>query len=126
VLPGTQNRSPLRSAYDHTLIVNRLAPDHALEWDIYWCFILDPALDPDPRSERDLIVAAHETFKPADLFDMEDIPGREILEEKLGVRTLPDLRKYRHKDGSLPRLLIVPAHLAVAATAAIPVGPTAP
>lgn len=125
VLPGVQNRSALRSAYDHNLVVNRLATERAREWDIFWCFVMDPALDADLRGEHDLIVAAHETFRPADLFDMEDIPGRETLAEKLGVRTLADLRKYRHKDGTLPRLLIVPAHLAVSATAEIPSSPAA-
>jgi len=29
---------------------------------------------------------------------------------------MADLKRFRHKDGSLPRLLILPAHLAVTAT----------
>jgi hypothetical protein len=41
------------------------------------------------------------------------------LAERLSIKSMADLRRYRRADGSLPRLLIVPARLAVRATAAV-------
>src|SRR5437870_2575431 len=109
LIPGGQYHSPVSPEYDHTLIVNALTHDSPREWDIYWCLVLDPKLSEDFRSEKDLIVAAHQTFKPADLFDLEDVPARNVLAEEFGARTLADMRRYRHKDGTMPRLLILPA-----------------
>ncbi|HEV2962078.1 MAG TPA: hypothetical protein VG649_09665 [Candidatus Angelobacter sp.] len=120
VVPGKQYRSPTSPEYDHTLIVNGLTHDNPREWDIFWCLVLDPKLREDFQSEKDLIVAAHETFKPADLFDLEDVPARSVLTEEFGARTLADLRRYRHKDGSMPRLLILPARFAIRATVEMP------
>ncbi|HEV2989667.1 MAG TPA: hypothetical protein VG759_14585 [Candidatus Angelobacter sp.] len=120
VIPGTQYRSPASPEYDHTLIVNGLTHDNPREWDIFWCLVLDPKLSEDLHSEKDLIAAAQDTFKPADLFDLEDVPARSVLAEELGARTLADLRRYRHKDGRMPRLLILPARFAIRATAEMP------
>lgn len=117
VVPGKQHQSPAGPEFDHNLVVNALAADKPREWDIYWCFRIDPSLSADLRGEHELIVAAQQFFKPADLFDMEDIPSRVALAEKAGVRTLTDLKRFRRKDGALPRMLIVPARLAVSATA---------
>ena len=117
VVPGRQYRSPGHAAYDHSLIVNTLTEDKPREWDIYWCFVLDPAFQGDLRSEHDLLVAAQQSFRPADLFDLEDVFGHEAMAEKIGVRSLSDLRRYRHQDGSLPRVLMAPARLALRATA---------
>lgn len=126
VLPGKQNHLPNDRSYDNNLVVNSLTHEHAQEWDIFWCFILDPKLGDDLRSEREIIVAAHETFKPRDLFDWSDIPSNKALTEKLRLHALSDMRKFRHKDGSLPRLLILSAHLAVSASArAVPEPSTA-
>jgi len=118
LIPGRQYRSPAHPEYDHTLLVNTLTEDKPREWDIYWCFVLDVSVPADIRSEHDLLVAAQESFRPRDLFDVEDIPGHEVMAEKLNVKDLSDLRKYRHKDRSLPRVLIVPARVALRATAA--------
>jgi len=120
VLPGRQYRSAGYPEYDHNLVVNALAIEKARGWEIYWCFILDPRLTDDLRSEHDLLAAAQQSFKPADLFDVEDIPAHEALAERAGVQEMADLKRFRHKDGSLPRLLILPAHLAVTATAQHP------
>lgn len=117
VIPGKQHQLAGGPEYDHDLVVNALTGDKVREWDIYWCFRLDPTLNDDLHGEHDLIVAAQQFFKPADLFDIEDVPGRAVLAEKAGVHTLEDLNRFRRKDGSLPRLLIIPARLAVSATA---------
>jgi len=116
LIPGKQYRSPVSPEYDHTLIVNALTHDNPREWDIFWCLALDPKLREDFHNEKDLILAAQQTFKPADLFDLEDIPARNVLADGFGVRTLADMRRYRHKDGSMPRLLILPARFAIRAT----------
>jgi hypothetical protein len=117
VIPGKQHQSPSGAEYDHNLVVNTITGDKIREWDIYWCFRIDPSLNDDLWSEHDLIVAAQQFFKPADLFDMEDIPGRAALAEKAGLHTLADLKHFRRRDGSLPRLLIIPARQAISATA---------
>jgi len=116
VLPGRQYRSPGSPEYDHNLVVNALTHDRAREWDIFLCFVLDPSLGDDFRNEHDLLAAAQQSFTPADLFDVEDIPGHEVLLEKTEIQSLSDLRYYRRKGRSLPRLVILPAHLAVSAT----------
>lgn len=120
VVPGKQYRTPTHAAYDHSLIVNTLTDDKPREWDIYWCFVLDPSFQGDLRSEHDLLVAAQQSFRPADLFDLEDVSGHEAMSETIGARSLSDLKRYRHPDKSLPRVLMVPARLAVRATATLP------
>ena len=118
VAPGRQYRAPGKPEYDHNLVVNKYTVDgKPRDWDIFWCFILDPALRPDLRSERELLLAKHQTFRPAALFEFKDIPSHALMAERLSIKSMADLRRFRRKDGSLPRLLIVPARLAVRATA---------
>ena len=120
VAPGMQYRAPGKSDYDHTLIVNKYTVDgKPRDWDIFWCFILDPTLRPDLRSERELLLGKHQTFRPATLFEFKDIPSHALMAERLSIKSMADLRRYRRADGLLPRLLIVPARLAVRATAAV-------
>jgi hypothetical protein len=125
VLPGGQYRSPDHPEYNHTLVVNKYPVDgKPREWDIFWCLVLDPTLHADLRGERDLLVAAHQRFKMDSDFQIRQIPAYTIMAEKLSVTTTQGLERFRHHDGSLPRLLIVPAHLALRATAMRePVGP---
>ena len=78
-----------------------------------------PLCAPDLRSERELLMAKHQTFRPATLFEFKDIPSHALMAERLSVKSMADLKRFRRKDGSLPRLLIVPARLAVRATAEI-------
>jgi hypothetical protein len=127
VVPGSQYRSP-RPEYDHNLVVNKYMVDgKARDWDIFWCFVLDPSLRDDLRGERELLVAKHETFRPADLFDIKDVPAHALMAERFSVKSMADLKRFRRKDGSLPRLLILPARLAVRATAMLQaMGPPPP
>ena len=117
VFPGKQYRSRLHSRYNHTLVINKYTLDGKPKgWDVFLCLVLDPSLHDDLRSEQELLVAAHERFEPGNDFKFRQIPSHAILEDKLRVTDLHGLRHFRHRDGSLPRLLIVPAHLAVRAT----------
>lgn len=121
VVPGGQYHSAARPEYDHNRVVNKYTVDGKVrEWDIFYCFVIDPALNSDLRSETDLLMAAHQTFFPTDLFDIGDVPASSLLSEKLGITTLKDLRRYRRKSGGLPRVIIVPARIAVKATAEQP------
>jgi hypothetical protein len=128
VLPGGQYRSPEHPEYNHTLVVNKYTVDgKPREWDIFWCLVLDPGLRVDLRSERELLVAAHQRFHTDGNFQIRQVPAYAVMAEKLSVTTAEGLERFRHKDGSLPRLLIVPAHLALRATATRePAGPPAP
>jgi hypothetical protein len=117
VFPGKQYRSRLHSRYNHTLVINKYTLDGKPRgWDVFLCLVLDPSLHDDLRSEQELLVAAHERFQPGNDFKFRRIPSHAVLEDKLRVTSLHGLRHFRHRDGSLPRLLIVPAHLAVRAT----------
>jgi hypothetical protein len=120
VAPGVQYRTPGKAEYDHNLVINKYTVDgKPRDWDIFWCFILDPTLRPDLRSERELLLAKHQTFRPATLFEFRDIPSHSLIAERLSIKSTAELRRFRGKDGSLPRLLILPARLVVRATAAL-------
>ena len=117
VFPGGQYRSLRQRQYDHTLVINKYPVDgKPREWDVFWCLVLDPALHNDLRSERELLVAANQKFRAPSDFKIRRIPAHAVMAEKLNVTSVDDLRPFRSKDGSLPRVLIVPAHLALRAT----------
>ena len=117
VFPGRQYRSMLHRRYNHTLVINKYTVDgKPREWDVFWCLVLDPSLHKDLRSERDLLAAAQERFRPAHDLKVRRIPSHQVMAEELNVSSVDDLRRFRDKDGSLPRVLILPAHLAVKAT----------
>jgi hypothetical protein len=118
VVPGGQYHSFRHSEYNHTLVVNKYTVDgKPREWDIFWCLVLDPSLPVDLRSERELLIAAHQRFRPAGDFEIRHIPSQRVMAEILKVTSVDGLKRFRRKDGSLPRLLIVPARLAVRAKA---------
>lgn len=125
VVPGEQYRSPSHPEYDHNLVVNKYLVDgKPREWDIFWCFVLDPTLKADLRGEHDLLMAAHDTFHLPENFEAGQLAASAVMKEKLSVTNVETLQRFRRKDGSYPRLLIVPARLAVRATAERePVGP---
>jgi hypothetical protein len=107
----------LHSQYNHNLVINKYTLDgKPREWDVFWCLALDPSLRNDLRSERDLLVAAQQRFRTPKDFKFRRIPSRTLLAEKLRITNLRGLRRFRNKDGSLPRMLIVPAHVALRAT----------
>jgi hypothetical protein len=132
VAPGGQEHSG-DGGQDLTfdLVLNELPEsDSAVEWDVYWAVILDPSLHfqfppaaPVPAapvevtSEHELILAAQGEFIPGADFDFDQIPGAPLLRENLHVDSMQALQQFRHSDGSLPRLLIVPSHLVVRASA---------
>ena len=120
VVPGTQYRAPDKADYDHNLIVNKYTVDgKPRDWDVFWCFILDPTLRPDLRSERELLLGKHQTFRPAKMFEFKNSPSHALMAERLSIKSMADLKRFRRADNSLPRLLILPARLAVRATAAL-------
>jgi hypothetical protein len=126
VVPGGQYHSFRHSEYNHTRVVNKYTVGgKRREWDIFWCLVLDPSLGSDLRSERELLIAAHQRFEPADNFEIRRIPSHRVMAEMLSVTSVDGLKRFRHKDGSLPRLLIVPARLAVRATAVKEAGASA-
>jgi hypothetical protein len=119
VVPGTQFQSAASPSLDHNLIVNTSpAADDPVdaEFDLFWVMVLDPRLKADAKGESEIISLAQERFVPGDLFSLDDAPGAALLREMLKADSLLDLRKYREKDGSLPRILIVPAERILSAT----------
>lgn len=128
VVPGAQYRSPTHPEYDHNLVVNKYVVDgKPREWDIFWCFVLDPTLKADLRGEHDLLMAAHETFQLPENFQPSRLAAGAVLKEKVSVTGVESLERFRRKDGSFPRLLIVPARLALSAVAERePDGPPVP
>jgi hypothetical protein len=117
VFPGEQYRSAMHRGYNHTLVINKYTMNgKPREWDVFWCLVLDPKLHTDLHSEHELLEAAQQRFKPASDFNVRRIPSHAAMAAQLRVTSVAGLRRFRRKDGSLPRLLIVPAHLAVRAT----------
>jgi hypothetical protein len=119
VAPGTQYQNTTAPALDHNLLVN-VVPENDdpidAEFDLFWVIVLDPDVTKDLRSEADLIMLAQERFTPGDLFALDDAPGAGLLREALRADSLLDLQRYRRKDGTLPRILILPANSIQSAT----------
>jgi hypothetical protein len=124
VAPGTQYHNEQFKEYDHNIILSGL-PTTAdeVDWDVYWAIVLDPALRADFRDERELIVAAQDGFAPGDRFDSGDIPGAAFLRSCMHIQSVDDLQSFRRADGTLPRLIIVPAGFLVRASAVDPDAP---
>jgi hypothetical protein len=118
VVPGTQFERTDTTAFNHNRILSSIPKGGgASEWDVYWALILDPTLTIDFHSERELLVAAQEEFMPPADFTLDKVPSQLVLRDYLKIRTLAQLDKYRHPDGTLPGVLIVPANLSVKGTA---------
>jgi len=120
VFPGQQHRAEGLEEFDHNCVINALpANGGAGEWDIYWVVVLDPKFDHDLRREQELLMAAQTRFRPADLFEFDDIPAAQFLRSSLNMETLEHLARFRDRQGTLPRVVIVPAGFAIRAGVAM-------
>lgn len=119
VAPGKQRHSERLPEFDHNLVINALPKQEGaeLEWDVYLAIVLDPKLQQDIRDERELILARQQSFTPGDLFEFGDIPGAAFLREFLKLEAVSDLEGFRRRDGSLPRLVLVPMRAMIKASA---------
>jgi hypothetical protein len=114
VLPGSQHRNPRWPDYDHNCVLSGLpVTEEPVEWDVFWAVVLDPDLHQDFRSEQELVLAAQSGFFPPDLLEFNDLPAEGFIRVQMKVRSLGDLMRFRRRDGTLPRLLIIPAGFAV-------------
>lgn len=112
--PGTQYGS--RRTRSFNLIVNRIPrTEKPVSWDVYWALVLDPALHSDFISERQLLIAAQGSFSPDETFSFDAIPAAHLLRAHLHIDSLDGLESFRHSDGELPRLIIIPAQCAIRA-----------
>ncbi len=119
VSPGSQNDIAASNDFDHTVIINAKPTEEAeTEFDVYYAVVLDPQLKIDAKSEQELILATQEEFLPGDLFEFDDIPSSDFLASVMQIESLGDLRRFRKRNGSMPRVAIVPAGFALRATVA--------
>lgn len=119
VSPGSQFEVDGGSPYTFNCIVNAL-PKRAgahVEWDVYWAIALDPSLTREIRDEHDLLMATQMEFETPEDFKIQDAPGHEVLRRYLRIASVGDLDQFRRKSGHLPRMLIVPAHIVLKASA---------
>lgn len=124
VAPGTQYADDGESAYDHNEIINTLPLKRgSREWDVYWAIVLDPSVKEDLRSERQLLLITQQGFSPDDHFTFDQIPGAAFLRDFVKIDTLEGLDRFRRSDGTLPRVVIVPAGFSVTAEAIDPLAP---
>ena len=117
VAPGSQNNIPSNDGFDHTVIINAKpqTADAETEFDVYYAVVLDPRSKTDVKSEQELILATQEEFVPGDLFEFEDMPSAAFLRSVMQIDALADLRRFRKRNGALPRVAIVPAGFALRA-----------
>jgi len=117
VFPGVQYHNDGWPDYDLNCIVNSLpVGDEPVEWDVYFALVLDPSVQEDFRDESDLVLAGQASFRPADLMEFQDVPANLFLRTRMKIDSLTGLAKFRHKNGMLPRVAILPAGFAIRAT----------
>ena len=118
VVPGSQFEHADSDAFNHNRILSTIPKGGgAWDWDVYWALVIDPTLTIDFHSERELLVAAQEEFMPPTDFTLEQAPAQVVLRDVLKVRSMAQLAKYRHQDGTMPGILIIPANVTVHGTA---------
>jgi len=120
VSPGKQEHVEGWEAYDHNEIISGIPKDQPTNWDVYLAIVIDPAVHKDFQNESELLMEAQQSFRPNDLFEFEDIPGRGFLKNFLRIDSVRQLNRFKHKNGQLPRLIIVPSGFVVRATAIDP------
>ena len=115
ISPGTQHQAPPPAdEFNHSVLINSAEDqgDKVTEWDVFWVVVLDPELDQEIRSERELLLMGQAYFLPGDLYQPEDAPGHDLLKQ-LGIVSLSDLARFRRSDGALPRVVLLSAGTAV-------------
>lgn len=124
VAPGDQYTSEQAPAFDHTEIISTIpVKAEPREWDVYWAIVLDPALHEMFHSERQLLLATQDGFNIAADFNLDRVPSIAFLRDFLHMQSVDDLARFRRPDGTLPRVVIVPARLSIKATAVDPQAP---
>lgn len=121
VVPGTQHQSKQQPEFDHNLLVNIAPPEERqqpidTEADLFWVAVLDPKLTAEIRTESDLILLAQERFTPNDLYSFDDAPAAALLRGNIRIGSIFDLARFRDSDGTLPRILILPANAILSVT----------
>ncbi len=114
VVPGSLHEIENGQEYDHNEILSAV-PDDESDFDVWWVVVLDPSLQQQFHSEKELIMAAQQEFRPAADLTFDDVPGAPLLKNVLHVRDLSGLDKYRRPSGELPRVAIVNAHFSIRA-----------
>jgi hypothetical protein len=118
VAPGTQHASKGWEQYRHNCVINVIPlGDKQADWDVYWALALDPALQSaDVHSEHELLLLAQERFTPPKQMRLDEVPSQAILRHFLNIDSLAALKKYS-AHGAMPRVIILPAHVVLRATA---------
>jgi len=122
IAPGAQHQTPAPAdEFNHAVLVNSADEngDKIQEWDVFWVAVLDPDLDQEIRSERELLLMGQAYFLPRDLYQIEDAPGHTLLRQ-LGIGSVSDLARFRRADGALPRAILLSAGAAVKLKATSP------
>ena len=115
IVPGAEHQAPAPGdEFNHSVLVNSSddEDDKTQEWDVFWVVVLDPDLNQEVRSERELLLLGQAYFLPKDLYQPEDAPGH-ILLRQLGIDSMSDLARFRRSDGALPRVILLSAGAAV-------------
>lgn len=124
VMPSKQYDS-LHGSGKFNLVLSALPRTQApIDCDVYWALVLDPTLKGDLTSERALILATQSGFHLPESADFADLPAAAALRDQLHLKSLADLNTLRRPDGTLPRIIIVPAGLGVRASAVDPENPS--
>jgi hypothetical protein len=114
IAPGALHQSlPPLDEFNHSVLLNSVEDaDKTPEWDVFWAVVLDPDLNQEIRSERELLLLGQAYFFPGELYSPEDAPGHNLLRQ-LGMVSLNDLARFRRADGALPRVVLLSAGMAV-------------
>jgi len=115
IVPGAQHQAPPPAdEFNHSVLLNSAGEtaDKDPGWDVFWVVVLDPDLNQEIRSERELLLLGQSYFVPSDLYQPEDAPGHSLLRQ-LGFVSLNDLARFRRDDGALPRIVLLSAGMAV-------------
>lgn len=114
VCPGSLHQIENNQEYDHNEVLSA-APQDESDFDVWWVVVLDPSLKQQFHSEKELILAAQQEFRPAQDFSFDQIPGQSLLQQVLKIKDVDGLERFRRPDGSMSRIAIVNAHFSIRA-----------